>query len=115
MTDSRVDAKRARAIGRRIARRTDRLSYFDGLRCLAVLSVVLFHGLYQPTVAVSIFFVISGLSVYLWHSAVYAQVPRWCSLALAAVSHRVLERPAMRLGRRLVAAPVPRPAPTGQA
>jgi len=48
MADSRVDAKRARAVGRRIARRTDRLPYFDGLRCLAVLGVVLFHGLYQP-------------------------------------------------------------------
>lgn len=40
MADSRLDAKRARAVGRRIARRTDRLPYFDGLRCLAVLSVV---------------------------------------------------------------------------
>jgi peptidoglycan/LPS O-acetylase OafA/YrhL len=40
MADSRLDAMRARAVGRRIARRTDRLPYFDGLRCLAVLSVV---------------------------------------------------------------------------
>jgi peptidoglycan/LPS O-acetylase OafA/YrhL len=86
-------------------------------------------------------------SVYLWHFAVFAQVARWWdgapangaewvawtlaivagSLVLGAVSHGVLERPAMRLGRRLsrrlapsaaaagVEAPVPQPTPTGQA